>query len=203
MSSLTCACATALVGVTNDACSQELYGNQIVKIFVQKMNGTTFDGGAGNDATVEADWDTKIAAVDDDKIVSIPNLSNAVRSSSSSNTESGNEVPYGGEEIIDKPQEMSFDLKYFDAATFAAIDQTQCWGKVRVWLLDNNDYLWGTTLAVAATSGGDGILDVSILTTTFGQGGIGTRNKQEGNKISWNDLCQPLPIGQFAFLKDK
>ena len=71
MSSISCLCADPLAAVTNDPCSAVKYGNQIVKLFVQKMDGATFDGQVGNDVTVEADWDTKLAAVDDDKIISI------------------------------------------------------------------------------------------------------------------------------------
>ena len=40
MSSISCLCADPLASVVNDACSAVKYGNQIVKLFVQKMDGT-------------------------------------------------------------------------------------------------------------------------------------------------------------------
>lgn len=202
MSSITCLCADPLASVTNDPCSAVKYGNQIVKIFVQKMDGTAFDGGVGNDATVEADWDTKLAAVDDDKIVVIGSVI-GTRESAEPTLEEGNDVPYGGAEIIDRPQTISFAMKYLSETSFAELDKTVCWGKVRVWFLDNENYLWGSEVAVAATEGGNGIEDANIITATLSQAGIGTRNRIENNQIRWNDLCQPVPVGQFAFLKTK
>ena len=67
-------------------------------------------------------------------------------------------------------------------------------------MLDNEDYLWGSTLAV---DGGDGILDANVISTTLSQAGIGTRNKMENNQVRWNELCQPVPVGQYSFLKTK
>jgi hypothetical protein len=189
MSILSCLCADELLSVPNNPCDAVKYGNQIVKIFVQKMTGETFDGTNGNTVSVEADWDTKLAAVNDDRIVTI----------SAPTTESGNEVPYGGEEVIDRPQEITFSLKYFKATTFANLDKIACWGKVRVWFLDNENYLW-----CSETTNGNGVEDASVLTTTLSQAGIGTRNKAENNKITWNNLCQPRPYPTaLSFLKNK
>ena len=202
MSSISCLCADPLASVTNDPCSAVKYGNQIVKIFVQKMDGVPFDGAITNDVTEEADWDTKLAAVDDDKIISIGSVI-GTRESAEPTIEEGNDVPYGGAEVIDRPQTMSFVMKYFSETSFAELDKTVCWGKVRVWFLDNENWLWGTEIAVPATSGGNGIEDANIITATLSQAGIGTRNKVENNQVRWNDLCQPVPVAQLAFLKTK
>lgn len=199
MSSISCLCADPLASVTNDACSAVKYGNQIVKLFIQKMDGTTFDGTVGNDVSVEADWDTKLAAVNDDKVITIGSII-GTRDSAEPTIEEGNDVPYGGAEIIDRAQAMSFIIKYFSETTFAEIDQSVCWGKVRVWMLDNENILWGSTLAA---SGGDGILDANIISTTMSQAGIGTRNKSENNQVRWNELCQPVPVAKLDFLKTK
>jgi hypothetical protein len=199
MSSIACVCADPLASVTNDACSAVKYGSQIVKLFIQKMDGETWDGTTGNDIAVEADWDTKIAAVTDDKIITIGSII-GTRDSAEPTIEEGNDVPYGGAEIIDRPQAMNFIIKYFSETTFAEIDQSVCWGKVRVWMLDNENYLWGSTLEV---DNGDGILDANIISTTLSQAGIGTRNKSENNQVRWNELCQPVPVGQYSFLKTK
>jgi hypothetical protein len=81
--------------------------------------------------------------------------------------------------------------------TFAQLDEVQCWGMVRVYFLDNMNYLWGTTLA------GDGITNASVIPATFAQEGIGTRNKATGNKVTWNNLIQPIPLGNLPFLATK
>jgi len=202
--SVTCACATDLVSVENQACSQLDLGNQIVKIFIQKMDGSPFNGAAvvgteGGDLTDEADWDAKLGATGDDKIVVIPDVTGAIREPAEPNIEEGNDVPYDGAEVIDRPQSISFDIKYFSANTFQQMDDLICAGKVRMYFLDNNDYLWVGDVATE-----DGIVDVSILTTTMGQAGIGTKNKASGNIARWNNLCQPRPFGtKLPFLKSK
>lgn len=198
MSAITCVCDDPIQNIPNDKCGAIQFGNQIVKIFAQKMTGTDFDGTGGNTITVEADWLTKLAADDDDRIVIIPNLTGALRPSAEPNMEEDNEVTYGGVEIIDRPQEITFGLKYFNSSTFAKMDQVACWGLTRFWFLDNNDYVWVSDLSTGA-----GIPDASIILTTLGQAGIGTKNKAENNKIKWNNLCQPRSATslKLSFLK--
>jgi hypothetical protein len=198
MSSITCVCDDPIQNIPNDKCDALQFGNQIVKIFAQKMTGTDFDGTGGNTITVEADWLTKLASDDDDRIVVIPSLSGAVRPSAEPNMEEGNDVPYGGVEIIDRPQEITFNLKYFSTPTFEKMDQVACWGLIRFWFLDNNDYLWCSDVTTGA-----GIEDASLILTTMSQAGIGTKNKSENNKIAWNNLCQPRSSSalKLSFLK--
>ena len=187
--SVTCLCANPLNDVCSDPCDAVQYGNQIVKIFAQKMSGADFDGTLNNDISLAADWATKIGAVTDEKIALICNLSGSVRSSTEPTVDEGNDVPYGGSEVIERPQEITFDLKYFNQATFQSLDEVACWGKVRFWFLDNKDYLW-----VADDITGAGIVNGNVMTGNFSQQGIGTRNKATGNKLSWVDLCQPRPF---------
>lgn len=201
--SVTCACATDLVSVENQACSQLDLGNQIVRIFIQKMEGSTFDGApvvgsTGGDIETAADWVAKRDATGVDKIISIANLAGAVRESAEPNIEEGNDVPYDGVDVIDRPQTVTYDVKYIGTDTLAQLDAFVCGGKYRVWLQDNNDYVW-----VSETTNGDGILDVSVLMNTLGQGGIGTKNKVTGNVLRWNNLCQPYAYGtKLSFLKN-
>jgi len=163
-------------------------------MFFQKMEGTAFDGAGGGDITSLSDWQAKIAATGADHIASISDITGSIRASVTGNTETANDVPYGGTEVIDMPQNIVFDLKYFSAATFAQLDQLRCWGLVRFWFLDNQNYVWGST------STGNGVEFSSVLPATFGQAGIGTKNKATGNQVTWNNLCQPLPIAQLPFL---
>ncbi len=196
MTSLACACAD-LDRVHNEKCDAVKYGNQIVKAFFQKMTGTDFDGTGGNTITTEADWDTRIAATGANKIVAISNMTSAERPSILGNVEDGNAVPYGGKEIIDRIQSITFDLKYASAHTFLQLDMVQCWGLTRFWFLDNMNWLW------AYDTTGAGNPDATLLGTTYGQKGIGTRNKAEKNEITWNNLKQPVPVAQLAFLQTK
>jgi len=115
--SLICDCISPLQSPDNDKCSALQLGNQIVKVFVQKETGTDFDGTTGNDIEVEADWQTRLAADDDDRIVVFSNLGGAERPSAEPNVEEGNAVPYGGKEVIDRPQSITAFLRYISADT--------------------------------------------------------------------------------------
>ncbi len=186
MSAIECECDDPIQNIPNDKCDAIKFGNQIVKLFCQKMTGADFDGTSGNNILVEADWLTKLAADDDDRIVVIPNIAGATRPSAEPNIEENNDVPYGGVEAIDTPREIMFNLTYFTEQIFAKMDQVKCWGLTRLWFLDNNDYLW-----CADVSTGEGIPDTSLILTSMGQMGIGTRNKAENNRVKWNNDCQP------------
>ena len=198
---ITCSCATDLASVTNEPCSATPYGNQIVKMFLQKMTGVGFDGTVGNDITIEADWDTKIAASGDDKIMIIPNIAGAVKESVEPNIEEGNDVPYDGADIIDRTHTITFDLKYLTESSFGEIDQLSCPVKYRLFYLDNESYLWGGSLQVAGAA--DGIENVSVVMSSYGQAGIGTKNKFAGNMVRWNSLESVKPVGQLSFLGTK
>lgn len=195
MSNLECFCNDPLQSVVNEKCSAVSFGNQIVKVFVQKTTGTDFDGTGGNSATVEADWQTKIAADNDDRIVVFANLASATRPSADPNVEEGNDVPYGGQEIIDRPQSIEAMMKYLSQEDFTYVNRTNCWGLTRIWFLDNNDWLWA-----ANSSTGAGVDGVSVTLGTYAQEGIGSKNKLPV-KFTWNGECQPVPVAQCSFLR--
>lgn len=193
--SITCLCTDPLQSPDNNKCGAIPYGNQIVKLFFQKETGTDFDGTSGNTITVEADWQDRLAADNDDRIVVIPNLAGAERPSAEPNKEEGNLVPYGGTELIDRPQTITGFLKYISASTLRQLDQMACWDLTRLWFLDNNNYLW----AFDATTGA-GVPSVSVITGTLQQMGIGTKNNNPIT-VTWNNLCQPVAVAQLSFLK--
>jgi hypothetical protein len=192
--SISCLCTDPLQSPANNKCGALQLGNQIVKVFFQKETGTDFDGTTGNNVTVEADWQTRLAADDDDRIVIFENLAGAERPSSEPNKEDGNAVPYGGTEIIDRPQSLTAMFKYLSQDTFAKLNQVTCWDLTRMWFLDNNNYLW------AIDTDGAGIPSVSVITGTYQQMGIGTKNSNPFT-ASWNNVCQPVPVAQLSFLK--
>lgn len=192
--SLECLCTDPLQSVANEKCSAPSYGNQIVKIFVQKETGTDFDGVTYN-VNTEADWQTLLAADNDDRIVVFGSLASADRPSSDPNVEEGNDVPYGGQEVIDRPQSITAMMKYLSQDDFNKVNQINCWGTTRMWYLDNNDYLWAFN-----TTTGEGIPGVSVTTGTYQQSGIGTKNKLPVT-FSFNNVCQPVPVAQLSFLR--
>jgi len=193
--SLTCDCISPLQSPDNDKCSALQLGNQIVKIFVQKMTGTDFDGTSGNDIDLEADWQDRLAADNDDRIVVFANIGGAERPSAEPNVEEGNAVAYGGKEIIDRPQSITGMIKYISADTLSQLNQITCWDLVRIWFLDNNNFVY-----VQNATTGEGVPSVSVTTGTLQQMGIGTKNSNPF-EFSWNNNCQPVPYGQLAFLK--
>lgn len=194
MSDLTCLCADALESIDNDKCSAVDYGTQIVKVFVQKMTGEDWDGTGGNTVTVEADWNTKIVSDTEDRIVVIGNLSNAQLPSTDPNVEEDNAVPYGGVEIIDWPREFTAELKYLTATGIAQLDQVNCWGLVRVWFLTNKSWLFAADATL-----GTGIENASVIPMGYRIEGIGTKNRA-GIRVKWNNVCNPRPVAQLAFL---
>lgn len=195
MSDLTCLCTDPIQSLANEKCSAQDYGNQIVKVFIQKETGTDFDSTAGNDVTVLADWQTRLAADNDDRIAVFGNLASAERASADPNKEENNDVPYGGQEIIDRPQAITAMMKYLSQDDFNKANQIACWGLNRMWFLDNNDWLWA-----ANTSTGAGVAGVSVTTGTFQQMGIGTKDKMPIN-FNWNGVCQPVPVAKLSFLR--
>ena len=204
MGTLSCLCSDDLVGFGIDNCDDTKYGNQIVKLFIQKMDGSPFTGAtlSGTEfgiITEEADWDAKIGATGDDTIIIIDDII-GIRPSAEATIEEGNDVRFGGVEVIDRPQTITFSMKNFNQAIFKSIDTVACWDKVRFWFLDNRDYLWA---GETATDGGNGVEDANVIMTTMGQAGIGTRNKMENCQIRWNNLLQPVEGAQLSFLKAK
>lgn len=210
---ISCSCATELVSITNDPCARSPYGNQIIKIFLQKMTGAKFNGTALNSITEEADWNLKIAAVNDDKIIIIPNLAGAVKDSVQPNIEENNDVPYGVADPIDYPHSIVFDTKYINASTFADLESYLCGTKLRMYYLDSAGYLFGGEVATPEVTpgtsgdgtGGEGVTNVSFIPSSYGVGGIGTKNKFAGNVLRWTNLQMERPVrdvaGDFSFLE--
>lgn len=194
MSSLDCLCDDPINSVANDRCSKIDYGNQIVKIFFQKMTGADFNGTTDNNITVEADWQIRRVADNDDRIVVIGNLSNAVLPPAEPTVEEGNEVPYGGVEIIDTPRSITAELKYINAADMALLDKVNCWPQVRMWFLTNKNWLYAQELTT-----GQGVPNVSVIPIGYSLEGIGVSNKA-GLRVQWNNICMPKPVAQLPFL---
>lgn len=196
MSTISCLCTDPLQSPANVKCDAGDYGNQIVIIVCQKMSGTDFDGTSGNNITVEADWNTKIAADDDDRLVLFKNLSNGVMPATDPNVEEGNAVAYGGTDVIDQMREINAELKYFTPSDLAKLDQIACWDQVRIWFITNRNYVWGDVVSTGA-----GIPFVSVIKKGLSMEGIGTKPRV-AIKAVWNSLCEPKPIASLSFVSN-
>ncbi len=195
--SVTCVCTDALNKLNNDKCNSVNYGNQIVKFFFQKKDGAWFDGTAGNDITLLADWSTKLIAETDDKIVTLDNVAAGVMPASDATFEEGNDVPYGGKEMVELNGTITGAIKYLSANLFPVIDEVNnCWGMTRVAFLDNNNWLW---LAQTPTEPFRAIEDASVFITNPIVEGIGTRTKSTF-EITWKGTCIVKPFAQLDFL---
>jgi hypothetical protein len=196
MSNLSCLCTDPLQSPGNVKCDAGDYGNQIVIIAFQKMTGTDFDGTSGNTITVEADWNTKLAADNDDRIVIFKNLSNGIMPATEPNVDEGNAVAYGGIDVIDQMREINASVKYFTPADLAILDKVACWDQVRMWFFTNRNWVFGDVVSTGA-----GIPFVSVIKHSLAMEGIGTKPNVPIRAV-WNAICEPKPIAQLGFVSN-
>lgn len=201
--SLTCSCSDTLAAPKNKPCDKLDLGKQITAIFIQKMEGSPFDGGtisgtSGGTITNKADWEAKIAATDDDKIIVLKNLAGITVPEASAQELSGNDVPYGGRIVTDLTRSIAGRLQYPDTTTITNVNKSRCWGKVRVWLLDERDNLQG---------GNEGIENVNINFMNLVRLGLGDGTPPHFPfQVDWMDL-EEIEFADFSggdpsFLKD-
>ncbi len=197
---LTCdECTTAINGVSTDRCDQVNYGNQVVKLFLQKMEGEQFDGTVGNDVEVAADWATKIAAVTDDHVAIIPNITATIPEQDPT-IEEGQDVPYGGIEAIESTFLLEGVIRYLNETVFTEVEKlTYCTSPFRLWFLTNTDWLFGADVQVNAALG-EGFDSCSFMAKTPGIDGIGTKMKIKFS-IKRVTPCMPKPVANLPFLK--
>jgi len=192
-------CDAEIQGVSSEACDQVDYGNQIVKIFFQKEEGTNFDGGVGNDVNEEADWATKLVAVGDDKIVQLPNIA-ATMPSVEPAIEEGNDIPYGGREAIDYTVTIDGIIRYIQKETFSEVEtKTFCEGSTRIWVLTNKLWLFGSEVQADADLGA-GFDGAYFTANSMEIAGIGSKTKIPFNLV-WTKQCMLKPVAQLPFLR--
>jgi len=187
-----CLCADPLGSITNDKCADAFFGAQLVKLFIMKQNGTDFDGTTGNTISVEADWQTKLTALDDEKIVALDIT--GTKPLGDPTTLTGNDVPYGTTIVVDRPQSITGFLTFPTNTTMDEVNKANCWGNVKFAFLDNNGWLW-----VYKKPLGEFVPNATMIFTGLEQGGIGTKARV-GFNLTWNNLCFPTNIGQYPFL---
>lgn len=191
----TCDCNDPLNSIQNDRCTDAGFGIQLTQISIQKMTGVDFDGTNGNDILVEADWDTKIAAIADDKIILLQ--CNALRPPATPNLLTGNDVPFGGQIALDRPQEINGFITFPSQQTLEDINAASCWPEVKIGFSDNQDWFFASK-----SPNGEFIPNASIVFDTLAQEGFGTKARIPF-KITYNNNCQPVAIAKLPFLRAK
>ena len=128
MSFLTCDCplSTAISAITASDCGENF--GQIQKVIVQRK-GYIFDGTAGKDIEVLADWQTVFAAIDATKAQITPYLSSAIITGGEKITNGGgdNSTLNGEAELVGmNPSTFTSIMKSLTSAQIAELSSFNC-----------------------------------------------------------------------------
>lgn len=154
MATITCDCADTLPVVKNDRCALPGIGKQITGFGVQLMTGSDFDGTAisdggtaGGDISLAADWQAKMAATDENKIIVIQNLAGTNTPEGTPQVLEGNDVAYGGRVLTDMARTITGRIDFPSLADIDAINRiNKCIGKLRVYVWDDKLFVQGPIL---------------------------------------------------------
>lgn len=200
--SLTAGCTQA-EAISNEACNAVDYGKQIVHIAYQRMIGSPFDGAAlsgtpatnGGTITDQADWIAKMAAgsTDPNKIVLLKNIASSEVPDADDNLIEKNDVPYGGVILLDRTRSIKGKLIYVGASTIASANKFQSLGPVRLWLVDENDWVQG---------GNNGIEGVTGFLGVYSRGGIGGPPNAIAFDFRWSQVQEAaFSAAKITFIK--
>ena len=205
--SLLCDCplGTELTTIPNLDCGEKW--DQIVRIAFQRRNAggvlPVFDGTATNDIQVEADWNTRIAATDESKIVLTPFFSSLVFPNSESIVNGGGDNgtvfglgEYNGEDNV------SIDTPVFKNLTKEikqAIDDLACYslpqtGETQLWAYFLNRYNQIINIGNGALNEGVPVYNVRLSST--GSEGLNADNTNVlrfdlvNSPSKWDDNAQ-------------
>ena len=171
-------------------CGDTDLGKAIVKIFIQKVSGTGFDDEA--DLSLEASWQSKMAIADygdcDDRIVSIGFLHDGVIPDGDQATII---APFGGQELINMTNTVTFKIKRYNANLIEAIDKLRCLNAVNFWFLTDKLYLFG---------GLKGYTNASIAWGNYAMEGFDNKSGSN-NTVTWTGIQQHKPVLN-TFLED-
>ena len=126
LSSCSCPLPAAIGDVTPNTCPDNF--GQIQKVIFQRK-GFVFDGTAGKDITLLADWQALQVAADDTKAVVSPFTYNSIITAGESITNGGgdNTTLNGEVELVGvNPSVFTGEFRSLDAATIAALQALNC-----------------------------------------------------------------------------
>lgn len=133
----TCNCPlpTEISDLTQTTCPENF--GQIQKVIIQRA-GDVFDGSAGNDITVLADWQTRLAASDDTKAVVTPYVYNAIITAGESITNGGgdNTTLNGEVELVGvNPSTFSAMFQGLNSTQIAELQTLNCETSLTVYFI--------------------------------------------------------------------
>lgn len=180
-------------------------GKQIKAVYAQNMAGSDFDGQAiagteGGDVELEADWTAKESAVGVDKIILVPEISAVQFPVPTQQVLEGADSPGGVREVTELAFNVTFDLIRLNQSTYAQAAAMDCWPLMRIWLQDENDFVYGLVNDTANV--GEGIPNVRFA---FGGNGFPNTNQPKPQFIqismSWiNAKIQLVSETPLSFL---
>lgn len=139
LNSCSCPLPTEITDLTATTCPENF--GQIQKVIIQRRSTDTFDGTAGNDITVLADWQTRFAASDDTKAVITPFVYNPIITAGESITEGGGDNTTLGGEVELVGVNPSVFTAMFQSLTSAQIKELQslnCENSLTVYFVTQN-----------------------------------------------------------------
>ena len=138
--SLSCQCPnpTTIGDIPSQTCPENF--NQIQKFAIQR-NGFTFDGTAGKDITLLADWQTLTSAVDDTHVVVTPFVHEAIITAGESITNGGgdNSTLNGESELVGvNPSQFTGMFKSLSKEVIQALFDLRCEKNLVVYFFNEN-----------------------------------------------------------------
>jgi hypothetical protein len=148
-----CPLPTAISDLTASSCPDNF--GQIQKVIVQRL-GDTFDGTAGNDITVLADWQTRQTAIDDTKAVVTPFVYEATITAGESITNGGGDnSTLGGEvELVGvNPTVFASMFKGLTSAQIAELQTLNCETALSVYFITQDQKIIAREVTTGSFTG--------------------------------------------------
>jgi hypothetical protein len=118
-------------------------GTQIPQLFYQDMDGNRVAADAALRGLLSA-GQAAMTATGVEQVFTLKNIAAGVVPDATDQTLSGNDVPYGATILTNRSRTSTGRAQYPTSGTHAAVSQhNQAQRRVRMWFLDNNDYLQG------------------------------------------------------------
>lgn len=170
-----CPAATALTEIVAEACGVNL--KQIQKIAYQR-SGNNFDGQAGSDILLLADWQTRTAAVDATKIVITPLVGGdpTIESGEAITTGGGDNSTLNGVEEVEgvNPSSFSCIFKGLSSKVESEMKELTCEKSLTVYLLLQGGLI--ACVEVVAATEHEGFPVQSVFTSDRNNAGFGTKD---------------------------
>lgn len=166
-------------------CKGKDFGKRIVKFFFARDDAADFASEAS--LNTQADWATRLALPvtgvgSTDRIVAVGDVHDGVKPAEANTTEP---APYGGDELIESKQTVTFAIKRWDEDLIDSINSIRCFVGMKMWYLTDTGYLFG---------GVTGHENTSTVWGTIQHPGNGGGRVKSDNTITWISADQSVPV---------